>query len=199
VGKINTGRVIQGGLLAGLVINIICFVDMALVVGPKLMAARQAGKFLLTPRFPFYPAWLIAMFLLVLPVSRSLKYLNIACVLAIVGIWIEKGMGLVIPGMTPDTLGEIYECTPSYVEIEVAQPVEKPAQQASFVRAGMQRPAFRGDRLFKNPNLLVPIVMFHSYYYFSSSVSFFPIPDGLRHLAQPVTLVDDRCYLCGFH
>ena len=64
MGKINTGRVIQGGLLAGLVINIVCFLDMALVLGPKLMAAREAGKFLLTPRFPFYPAWLIAMFLL---------------------------------------------------------------------------------------------------------------------------------------
>src|SRR5581483_798863 len=31
---------------------------------------------------------LVAMFLLVLPVSKSLKYLNLACVLAIVGIWI---------------------------------------------------------------------------------------------------------------
>src|SRR5271166_6377597 len=37
----------------------------------------------------------ISMALLVLPLTKSLKYLNIACVLAIVGIWIEKGMGLV--------------------------------------------------------------------------------------------------------
>jgi Ni/Fe-hydrogenase subunit HybB-like protein len=59
---------------------------------------------------------LVAMFLLVLPVSRSLKYLNIACVLAIVGIWIEKGMGLVIPGFIPTPLGAIVEYTPSLNE-----------------------------------------------------------------------------------
>ena len=62
--KINTGRVIQGGLIAGLVINLVSFVNNAVIAGPKLMAAREAGKFLLTPRFPFFPAWMIAMFLL---------------------------------------------------------------------------------------------------------------------------------------
>jgi CRP-like cAMP-binding protein len=55
----------------------------------------------------------IAMVLLVLPISRSLKWLNVTCVLAIVGIWIEKGMGLVIPGFVPATLGEIIEYQPS--------------------------------------------------------------------------------------
>jgi Ni/Fe-hydrogenase subunit HybB-like protein len=59
---------------------------------------------------------LVAMFLLVLPVSRSLKYLNIACVLAIVGIWIEKGMGLVIPGFIPTPLGAMVEYSPSLNE-----------------------------------------------------------------------------------
>lgn len=54
-----------------------------------------------------------AMVLLVLPISRSLKWLNVTCVLAIVGIWIEKGMGLVIPGFTPTSLGEIIEYLPS--------------------------------------------------------------------------------------
>ena len=48
---------------------------------------------------------LTAMVLLVLPVSRSLKWLNVTCVLCIVGIWIEKGMGLVIPGFIPTPLG----------------------------------------------------------------------------------------------
>src|SRR5262249_1500456 len=59
---------------------------------------------------------LIAMFLLVLPVSRSLKYLNVACVLAIIGIWIEKGMGLVVPGFIPSPLGEMVEYSPSLNE-----------------------------------------------------------------------------------
>jgi Ni/Fe-hydrogenase subunit HybB-like protein len=59
---------------------------------------------------------LIAMVLLILPVSRSLKWLNLTCVLCIVGIWIEKGMGLVIPGFIPTPLGAIIEYTPSLNE-----------------------------------------------------------------------------------
>jgi molybdopterin-containing oxidoreductase family membrane subunit len=59
---------------------------------------------------------LVAMFLLILPVSRSLKWLNFTCVLAIVGIWIEKGMGLVIPGFIPTPLGAMIEYFPSLNE-----------------------------------------------------------------------------------
>jgi molybdopterin-containing oxidoreductase family membrane subunit len=62
---------------------------------------------------------LVAMFLLVLPVSRSLKWLNLTCVLCIVGIWIEKGMGLVIPGFVPSPLGELVEYRPSLNEVQV--------------------------------------------------------------------------------
>ncbi|MBI2813991.1 MAG: polysulfide reductase NrfD [Opitutae bacterium] len=59
---------------------------------------------------------LIAMVLLVLPLSRGLKYLNIACVLSIIGIWIEKGMGLVIPGFIPTPLGAIVDYLPTLNE-----------------------------------------------------------------------------------
>lgn len=59
---------------------------------------------------------IIAMFLLVLPLTKSLKYLNAACALSIVGIWIEKGMGLVVPGFIPTPLGEIVEYSPSLNE-----------------------------------------------------------------------------------
>ena len=59
---------------------------------------------------------LIAMVILVLPVSKSLKYLNVACVLSIVGIWIEKGMGLVIPGFIPTPLGAVVDYLPSLNE-----------------------------------------------------------------------------------
>ena len=59
---------------------------------------------------------LIAMVLLILPVSRSLKWLNLTCVLCIVGIWIEKGMGLVIPGFIPTPLGQVMEYRPSLNE-----------------------------------------------------------------------------------
>lgn len=59
---------------------------------------------------------LVALTLLVLPISRSLKSLDLACVLAIVGIWIEKGMGLVIPAFIPTPLGEIVEYLPTFNE-----------------------------------------------------------------------------------
>ena len=58
----------------------------------------------------------VAMILLVLPLSRSLKWLNVTCVMCIVGIWIEKGMGLVIPGFIPTPLGAINEYSPSLNE-----------------------------------------------------------------------------------
>jgi molybdopterin-containing oxidoreductase family membrane subunit len=58
----------------------------------------------------------VAMVLLVLPISKSLRWLNLTCVLCIVGIWIEKGMGLVIPGFIPTPLGEIVEYTPTLNE-----------------------------------------------------------------------------------
>jgi molybdopterin-containing oxidoreductase family membrane subunit len=46
--------------------------------------------------------------------------LNLGCVLIYTGVYLEKGMGLVIPGLTPDTLGEIYEYSPSWTELWIA-------------------------------------------------------------------------------
>ncbi|MDF1526712.1 MAG: polysulfide reductase NrfD [bacterium] len=43
--------------------------------------------------------------------------LNLACSLVILGVYIEKGMGLVIPGFIPGALGEIYEYSPTNHEI----------------------------------------------------------------------------------
>ncbi|MHB8972043.1 MAG: sulfate reduction electron transfer complex DsrMKJOP subunit DsrP [Pirellulaceae bacterium] len=60
---------------------------------------------------------LVATILLLLPASRALSKLNVACVLAIVGIWIEKGMGLIVPAFVPTPLGEIVEYVPTAHEI----------------------------------------------------------------------------------
>ena len=59
---------------------------------------------------------LVALVVLLSPISRRLFWLDLACILAIVGIWIEKGMGLVVPGFIPSPLGEIVEYTPSLNE-----------------------------------------------------------------------------------
>jgi len=59
---------------------------------------------------------LVATTLFMLPVSRALKTLNLACVLAIIGIWVEKGMGLIVPAFVPSPLGEIVEYRPTLHE-----------------------------------------------------------------------------------
>ena len=58
-----------------------------------------------------------AFFLFLRPQTRENFFtLNIACVLIIIGVYIEKGMGLSIPGFVPGTLGEIYEYAPTFTE-----------------------------------------------------------------------------------
>lgn len=64
----------------------------------------------------------IALILFLIPSTRRNPVtMNIGCVLIYAGVYIEKGIGLVIPGMTPDTLGEIYEYFPSPTEIRIAE------------------------------------------------------------------------------
>ena len=46
--------------------------------------------------------------------------LNVGCLATYAGCYIEKGMGLIIPGLTPDVLGEIYEYYPTMTELRVA-------------------------------------------------------------------------------
>ena len=62
----------------------------------------------------------IAFVLFLVPATRRNWFtLNLGCLLIYTGVYIEKGMALVIPGMTPDTLGEFYEYVPTLTEIRV--------------------------------------------------------------------------------
>jgi molybdopterin-containing oxidoreductase family membrane subunit len=47
------------------------------------------------------------------------KYLNVACVMLFLGIWVEKGFGLIVPGFIPGQWGKIVEYTPSIIEIAI--------------------------------------------------------------------------------
>lgn len=47
------------------------------------------------------------------------RWLVTACVLTFIGVWIEKGMGLIVPGFIPSALHEIVEYAPSIVEWKV--------------------------------------------------------------------------------
>ncbi|MBI4632552.1 MAG: polysulfide reductase NrfD [Deltaproteobacteria bacterium] len=67
-------------------------------------------------------AFNVAAFLIFLipRTRRRLVTLNIGCALMIVGVWIEKGMGFVVPGFVPDPLGEIYEYLPNATEAAIS-------------------------------------------------------------------------------
>jgi molybdopterin-containing oxidoreductase family membrane subunit len=62
-----------------------------------------------------------AFLLLLLPQTRKNSLvLKLICVLVFIGVFIEKGIGLVLPGFTPSTLGEVYAYFPSLPEIQIA-------------------------------------------------------------------------------
>lgn len=42
-----------------------------------------------------------------------------ACIMLFIGIWIEKGMGLIVPGLVPSPMGEVVDYAPSLVELGV--------------------------------------------------------------------------------
>lgn len=61
---------------------------------------------------------IVAFILFLFPKTRTnFITLNMGCLFIITGVYIEKGMGLVIPGFLPDTLGEIYEYSPTITEL----------------------------------------------------------------------------------
>lgn len=64
---------------------------------------------------------LFAFLILLMPALRkNFLTLNIACVLIFIGVYIEKGMGLIFPGFIPGTLGEIYDYMPNAMELWIS-------------------------------------------------------------------------------
>jgi len=59
----------------------------------------------------------IAAFIFLVPtLTKKITLANIACFLSIIGIWIEKGPGMVVSGFVPTPLGEIVEYFPTLEE-----------------------------------------------------------------------------------
>jgi Ni/Fe-hydrogenase subunit HybB-like protein len=59
-----------------------------------------------------------AFWIFLIPETRKNNVtLVIGCILVFIGVYIEKGMGLVIPGFIPDVLHEIYEYSPTGTEM----------------------------------------------------------------------------------
>ncbi|MDQ5917217.1 MAG: hypothetical protein QG660_326, partial [Pseudomonadota bacterium] len=60
---------------------------------------------------------IVAFVLFLIPAVRNnARLLPIPCVMAFSGIWIEKGMGLIVPGFIPSPIGEVTEYFPTFVE-----------------------------------------------------------------------------------
>jgi Ni/Fe-hydrogenase subunit HybB-like protein len=63
---------------------------------------------------------ILATVMLTLPLlRRHMSVLVTACGLLFGAVWIEKGMGLIVPGFIPEPWGRIFEYSPSLVEITV--------------------------------------------------------------------------------
>ncbi|MCC6678441.1 MAG: polysulfide reductase NrfD [Phycisphaerales bacterium] len=97
------------------------YTDSAHVASARYLFFGLAGRHALVP-------WIwtaialntVALVILYLPISRARGLLNTACILLIAGVWIEKGMGLIIPAFIPTPLGEIVEYQPTLNESLVA-------------------------------------------------------------------------------
>ena len=57
-----------------------------------------------------------AIIFLIPTLAKKMSFSNVACSVAIVGIWIEKGPGMVVSGFVPTPLGEIVEYFPTLDE-----------------------------------------------------------------------------------
>ncbi|MFV1959181.1 MAG: NrfD/PsrC family molybdoenzyme membrane anchor subunit, partial [Planctomycetota bacterium] len=92
------------------------------LVHMRYMFAGVAGHDAIVPyMWASVAASIVAFGLFLIPRTRRNPWtLNLGSVLIFGGVFLEKGMGLVIPGMTPDTQGEIYNYVPTSTEWAVS-------------------------------------------------------------------------------
>jgi molybdopterin-containing oxidoreductase family membrane subunit len=68
----------------------------------------------------FVACGVTAFLLFLFPATRKNPLtLNLGCLLIYASVYVEKGMGTIMPAFTPDSLGEIYEYTPTLHELRV--------------------------------------------------------------------------------
>ena len=96
---------------------------------------------------------LTAFFIFLRPKTReNLVTLNLACVMIIIGVYIEKGMGLIVPGFIPGVLGEIYEYGPSSLEKSVALGIWALGAICFTLFLKFALPVFTGELRFRAPD-----------------------------------------------
>jgi len=91
----------------------------------------------------------LAAILILLPAAtRNVAVASTACVFAFVGVWIEKGMGLIVPGFIPSTLHEIIEYSPSLAEWQVSAGIWALGLMIFTIALKIAIPIMRGDVIF---------------------------------------------------
>ncbi|MDP6437641.1 MAG: polysulfide reductase NrfD [Gammaproteobacteria bacterium] len=88
-------------------------------LGLQYLILGHNGLSALVPWFWFSIIAMVTSFILLLipSIRKDHKKLPYICALTFAGIWVEKGMGLIIPGSIPTPIGEFTQYTPSLIEI----------------------------------------------------------------------------------
>jgi Ni/Fe-hydrogenase subunit HybB-like protein len=86
-------------------------------------------------------------------VRRHLVRVEIACVLALVGVWIEKGMGLIIPAFVPSTLHEIVEYVPNAIEWKVTAGIWAFGLMVYTIGAKLSVAVYTGEERLHRPSV----------------------------------------------
>ena len=81
------------------------------------------------------------------PGKNNPKVLVPACIFLFLGIWIEKGIGLIVPGLVPSPLGEVVDYAPSWVEICVTLGI---LSLGIFVVTMLVKPALKIEQRFES-------------------------------------------------
>ncbi len=89
--------------------------------GLKYLMFGHNGLNMLVPFFWTAIVLMVGSFILLLipKVRKNMKILPFLCVGVFVGIWIDKGMGLMLPGVIPTPIGEFAEYSPSMIEMMI--------------------------------------------------------------------------------
>jgi molybdopterin-containing oxidoreductase family membrane subunit len=87
-------------------------------MGLQYLMFGHHGLNKLVPFFWTAIALMVGAFILLLipSIRKNLAILPFICLAVFVGIWIDKGMGLMLPGVIPTPIGEFAEYTPSSIE-----------------------------------------------------------------------------------
>ncbi|UCH22389.1 MAG: polysulfide reductase NrfD [Deltaproteobacteria bacterium] len=83
------------------------------------------------------------------PGKNNPKVLFPACILLFLGIWIEKGMGLIVPGLVPSPMGEVVSYAPTWVEIAITLGV---LALGVFIVTMLLKPALIIEQRFESRN-----------------------------------------------